>query len=224
MSLIKQSMLWTLVATVLMSASLMAMQAQDSIWPSGEPEPPKALRTENIALVPLTRDHASEFLRAYNDQARVLRQQLGWSWPAHDTTAEQNEELVAYHEQQFNSKQSFTYAIFFTNKDGQRRLVGALYLVPVLAERDQVPDLQAQDYQVELSWWLNVGAQDHPVAQQLLPTTLSWLAEQSAWQHLLLPISDNHQQAIEAVEAMNFDVVARDQDAQQRFYTVNIER
>lgn len=213
--------LWTALSLFL-SMLISPVQAGE-FWQSGWQEP-GALETELIHIEPLQNDQHSAFFQAYENYADQLRSELGWGWPALIPTADQNQELVGYHVRQHEAHEAFTYTLQMYDRRGAKRLVGAVYLVPVLAERDLVPGLNSADYDVELSWWVNPPGRDYRGHEELLPLLLRWIATEGPWDEVLLPVSNTYQAAQQAIEEQGFRRIAGDEDDGVSFYRVNISR
>lgn len=147
---------------------------------------------------------------------------MGWGWPPVIPDEDQNAELVRYHQQQHAAEQAFTYLIASRDRRDVKRLVGAVYVVPVLQERQAVPGLMASQFQAELSWWLTDNARDQAHYENFLPSLFAWLQQQGPWQSLLLPVSETNTPALLAIEKAGLSRVATDNDENIVFYQLRL--
>jgi len=198
--------------------ALLAGAASAGVFWQDAWEAPSAYSGPSFSFEPLTESHANAFFAAYEDEPDQLRERLGWGWPPVLADEDRNAELVRYHQSQHQQQQAFTYIVTTRDQRDVKRLVGAVYMVPVLEERDGVPGLMAEHFDVEVSWWLNTQALQLEQADDFVPNLFAWIDQSDLWQRVLLPVSVHHEAAIEALEAAALKPIAEDQDEQVIFY------
>lgn len=185
-------------------------------------QPLAGVSGEHYDFQPLGEENAQQFFAAYENNPEALRNRLGWGWPPIIPDEDQNAELVRYHQQQHATEQAFTYLIASRDRRDVKRLVGAVYLVPVLQERQAVPGLMASQFQAELSWWLTDNARDQAHYERFLPSLFAWLQQQGPWQNILIPVSQTNTPALLAIENEGLSRIATDSDENIVFYQLRL--
>lgn len=202
---------WLLIFCLFACAPAQALNFWQDEW-----QVPAQLQTNDYVLTPLSNDDATAFYKAYFSSQSFLYHQLGWAWPSEKATPEMNTEMVRYQVEQHLQRRAFTFIIRPRNKD---TIVGALYLVPILEQRSDVPGLAEQQYDAELSWWLTERESSSDSAERLLSQVLPWLATQWPWQNLLLPVATTNEVALAQVRRQGLSQVAEDKDNATLFFS-----
>lgn len=190
-------------------------------WQS-EWQPPAGFSGEHYEFEPLREENAKQFFGAYEGNPEALRNRLGWGWPPVIPDEDQNAELVRFHQNQHDAEKAFTYLIASRDRRDVKRLVGAVYLVPVLRERQGVPGLMASQFQAELSWWLTDAAREQAHYEHFLTGLFAWLQQEGPWQRLLIPVSRANTPALLALENAGFSPIATDNDENIAFYQLRL--
>ncbi|MEX1221086.1 MAG: GNAT family N-acetyltransferase [Idiomarina sp.] len=212
--------LFTTALATALSVFIGTANAAD-FWQSGW-QPPAGINGEHYDFQPLQEDNATQFFGAYQGNPEALRNRLGWGWPPVIPDEDQNAELVRFHQSQHNANKAFTYLIASRDRRDVKRLVGAVYLVPVLRERQGVPGLMASQFQAELSWWLTDAARDQAHYEHFLTGLFAWLQQEGPWQRVLIPVSRTNKPALLALENAGFSPIATDNDENVAFYQLRL--
>lgn len=155
------------------------------------------------------------YYQAYLSSQAMLYQTLGWGWPSTKQTAEGNEDTMRFHVEQHEAKRAFTYAI---REPQHLRLHGALFINPVHS-RSGLPGFSAQDYEVEITFWLNQQGQESAQADQLIAQVNQWLAQEWGIQSALYPVARSNQFARQQLEQQGLELVTEDRNSGELLYS-----
>lgn len=87
-----------------------------------------------------------------------------WGWPPASMTIEQDQDDLAYHQEEIEQHKSFNYALF---DQGETALFGCVYVDP--------PDKRGAD--AEISWWVVDALVGSPVEACLDQAVPTWIAQ-----------------------------------------------
>lgn len=155
------------------------------------------------------------YYQAYLSSQAMLYRTLGWGWPSTKQTAEGNEDTMRFHVEQHEAKRAFTYVI---REPQHLTLHGALFINPVHS-RSGLPGFSAQDYEVEITFWLNQQGQESAQADQLIAQVNQWLAQEWGIQSALYPVARSNQFARQQLEQQGLELVTEDRNSGELLYS-----
>ncbi|RUO80767.1 GNAT family N-acetyltransferase [Idiomarina tyrosinivorans] len=180
---------------------------------------PEKWATKQLLIRPITEADSQALYYTYMDAQQALYQQLGWSWPSAKTSIEQNQSMVRYHLSQWQDKSAFTYVVIIPQTS---RIIGMLYMVPVLDSHESSPGIDTEHFNAEVSWWLTPSAYDDGLQNLFFTQLLKWLHKDWPWQQILLPVSDHNAPTLTLLQDSVARALGHDQDLQQRFFALTL--
>lgn len=212
------------VASLLLSACYLVLLLLVSPWAWAWPQSLELASYEGhgYQFKPLSQQDARAFLAAYEGDTAYLRQRLGWGWPPLLPSPEQNADMVNEHLRQRAAGEGYTYLIVSQDRREVKRLVGAVYLVPVLPEREQVQGLEVRAFDAELSWWINPQGQTHEQYAEFWLALTEWLQQSQSLQRILVPVYVEHDAAIALLNQTELLPVASDEESRTLFYQLRL--
>lgn len=170
---------------------------------------------EHWLIMPLRIEDHRQYLQAHQSSASYLYRVLGWGWPTLKISPEVNAEMVRFHAQQHDARESFTYVV---RARGSREITGAIYVNPVNQERRHVPDFDANDYQAEVSMWFRQADEKHEFVEFLLPEILLWLEQEWNFRRVLIPVHEEYSFLTTQFAELDYRAFTFDGDTHEHLY------
>ena len=114
--------------------------------------------------------------------------------------------MVSYHLEQAKERTSFTYLVL--DKE-DKSIIGAVYMVPVAASREEKSGIPRNAYNAEISWWLLESAVNDNLHNDFF---------------VLLTNSQSNDTALQLLESSNARSLGRDLDAEEKYFSYAISR
>ncbi|WP_235598950.1 MULTISPECIES: GNAT family N-acetyltransferase [unclassified Idiomarina] len=182
---------------------------------------PEYAEGNSLIIRPIERSDADRFFHSYMTSQRWLYERLGWSWPSEKSTPQQNETMVNYHLEQAKAQTAFTYLVI--DKE-DKSIIGAVYMVPVAASRQEKNGISRNSYNAEVSWWLLESAIGDNLHNDFFVLLKDWLEASWPWRQVLFPVSENNETALQLLESSSARSLGRDLDAEERYFSYSISR
>ena len=182
---------------------------------------PEYAEGNSLIIRPLKSSDAERFFHSYMTSQKWLYKRLGWSWPSEKSTLQQNETMVNYHLEQAKAQTAFTYLVI---DKADKSIIGAVYMVPVAASRQEKNGISRSAYNAEVSWWLLESAIDDNLHNDFFVLLKDWLEASWPWRQVLFPVSENNETALQLLESSSARSLGRDLDAQERYFSYSISR
>lgn len=182
---------------------------------------PEYAEGNSLIIRPIARSDTDRFFHSYMTSQRWLYERLGWSWPSEKSTPQQNETMVNYHLEQAKAQTAFTYLVI--DKE-DKSIIGAVYMVPVAASRQEKNGIPRNAYNAEVSWWLLESAIDDNLHNNFFVLLKDWLEASWPWRQVLFPVSENNETALQLLESSSARSLGRDLDAEERYFSYSISR
>lgn len=182
---------------------------------------PEYAEGDSLIIRPIESSDTDRLFHSYMTSQRWLYERLGWSWPSEKSTPQQNETMVNYHLEQAKAQTAFTYLVI--DKE-DKSIIGAVYMVPVAASRQEKNGIPRNAYNAEVSWWLLESAIDDNLHNDFFVLLKDWLEASWPWRQVLFPVSENNQTALQLLESSSARSLGRDLDAEERYFSYSISR
>ena len=182
---------------------------------------PESAEGNKLIIRPLEKSDADRFFHSYMTSQRWLYNRLGWAWPSEKSSLEQNETMVSYHIEQAKERTAFTYLVL--DKE-DKSIIGAVYMVPVAASREEKSGIPRNSYNAEISWWLLESAVNDNLHNDFFVLLTNWLEASWPWQQVLFPVSQSNDTALQLLESSNARSLGRDLDAEEKYFSYAISR
>ena len=182
---------------------------------------PEYAEGDSLIIRPIKRSDTARFFHSYMTSQRWLYERLGWSWPSEKSTSQQNETMVNYHLEQAKAQTAFTYLVI--DKE-DKSIIGAVYMVPVAASRQEKNGIPRNAYNAEVSWWLLKSAIDDNLHNDFFVLLQDWLEASWPWRQVLFPVSENNETALQLLESSSARSLGRDLDAEEKYFSYSISR
>lgn len=182
---------------------------------------PEYAEGDSLIIRPIESSDTDRLFHSYMTSQRWLYERLGWSWPSEKSTPQQNETMVNYHLEQAKAQTAFTYLVI--DKE-DKSIIGAVYMVPVAASRQEKNGIPRNAYNAEVSWWLLESAIDDNLHNDFFVLLKDWLEASWPWRQVLFPVSENNETALQLLESSSARSLGRDLDAEERYFSYSISR
>ena len=182
---------------------------------------PEYAEGNNLIIRPIESSDTARFFHSYMTSQKWLYNRLGWAWPSEKSSLEQNETMVNYHLEQATEKTAFTYLVI-DKKD--KSIIGAVYMVPVAASREERNGIPQSSYNAEVSWWLLESAVNDNLHNDFFDLLTDWLEASWPWRQVLFPVSENNETALQLLESSSARSLGRDLDAKEKYFSYAISR
>jgi len=182
---------------------------------------PEYAEGNSLIIRPIESADTDRFFHSYMTSQKWLYDRLGWSWPSQKSTPQQNETMVNYHLEQAKERTAFTYLVIDKT---DKSIIGAVYMVPVAASRQERNGISRNSYNAEVSWWLLESAIDDNLHNDFFVLLKDWLEASWPWRQVLFPVSENNETALQLLESSSARSLGRDLDAQERYFSYSISR
>lgn len=130
---------------------------------------PIILSYKGIRAVPISRDHLKDDVQGINASIELIRRTRGGEWPSEPVTEDFDYVDLVWHECEFRENESFTYAVYATE-----RYLGCCYLYPLGRRGPLTEELLHHD--VDVSWWVTPDAYADGLYGQLYAALRHWLS------------------------------------------------
>jgi hypothetical protein len=184
-----------------------AWGAWDSIEPAGDFQ--GQWRIERLAP-----DHNRAYFEASQSSQSMLFESLGWGWPSNKASLERNLDTMQFHYQQHSDGKAYSYALL---SPGEEQLRGAVFVAPV-QQRPGLPGFEHDQYQMEITFWVNQAGQSDAAAAQLVPDIMHWLEQEWAVTSVLFPVSSTNEFARRELNAQGTSLVHENENADELLY------
>ena len=182
---------------------------------------PQRAENNRLLLRPIQVADTERLFHSYMGSQAYLYQRLGWSWPTEKSSLEQNQSMVQFHLKQRENNSAFTYVVIDRERD---MLIGAIYFVPVTAERGQTGAIQSDSFNAEITWWLTEPAINQNLHNDLFEILTQWLKTSWPWQQVLFPVANSNRNAMGLLESSSARFVGENRDTNERFYSYTLAR
>ncbi|MGM7318855.1 GNAT family N-acetyltransferase [Idiomarina sp. ST10R2A5] len=182
---------------------------------------PESAEGKKLIIRPLEASDADRFFHSYMTSQKWLYNRLGWAWPSEKSSLEQNETMVSYHLEQAKERTSFTYLVL--DKE-DKSIIGAVYMVPVAASREEKSGIPRNSFNAEISWWLLESAVNDNLHNDFFVLLTNWLEASWPWRQVLFPVSQSNDTALQLLESSNARSLGRDLDAEEKYFSYAISR
>ncbi|WP_404397326.1 GNAT family N-acetyltransferase [Idiomarina loihiensis] len=182
---------------------------------------PEYAEGDSLIIRPIESSDTDRLFHSYMTSQRWLYERLGWSWPSEKSTPQQNETMVNYHLEQAKAQTAFTYLVI--DKE-DKSIIGAVYMVPVAASRQEKNGIPRTAYNAEVSWWLLKSAIDDNLHNDFFVLLKDWLEASWPWRQVLFPVSENNETALQLLESSSARSLGRDLDAEEKYFSYSISR
>jgi hypothetical protein len=139
-------------------------------------EVPELLEHDRFRLRPITAGDLERDYDAVTSSQEQLWRQFGraWGWPPADLTLEQDLKDLRWHEEEFQRRSSFDYAVI--SNDGAR-LLGCVYVDPA----------EKAGYDAEVWLWVRTSELDAGLDAELYATVRRWIQERWPFDRVAYP-------------------------------------
>lgn len=182
---------------------------------------PEYAEGNSLIIRPLKSSDTDRFFHSYMTSQKWLYNRLGWAWPSEKSSLEQNETMVNYHLEQAKEHTAFTYLVIDKQDES---IIGAIYMVPVAASREEKSGISRSSYNAEVSWWLLESAVNDNLHNDFFALLTDWLEASWPWRQVLFPVSENNETAIQLLESSSARSLGRDLDAKEKYFSYAISR
>lgn len=182
---------------------------------------PEYAEGNSVIIRPIKGSDTGRFFHSYMTSQKWLYERLGWSWPSEKSTSKQNKTMVNYHLEQAKERTAFTYLVI--DKE-DKSIIGAVYMVPVSASRQERNGISSNAHNAEVSWWLLESAIDDNLHNDVFVLLKNWLEASWPWRQVLFPVSENNETALQLLESSSARSLGRDLDAQEKYFSYSISR
>lgn len=182
---------------------------------------PEYAEGNSLIIRPIQSSDTDRFFHSYMTSQKWLYKRLGWAWPSEKSSLEQNKTMVNYHLEQAKEHTAFTYLVI---DKADKSIIGAVYMVPVAASRQERSGIPGNSYNAEVSWWLLESAIDNNLHNDFFALLKDWLEASWPWRQVLFPVSENNETALQLLESSSARSLGRDLDAEERYFSYSISR
>lgn len=198
------------------SASSLSAEFWQANWAA-----PKEIESDRLLVRPIEEGDAERLFRSYMGSQAYLYNRLGWSWPSEKSSIEQSHSMVQLHLKQWRQNSAFTYVVEDQQQD---RIIGAVYFVPVPAQRGQSGVIQDAQFNAEVTWWLTEPAVNANLHNDLFALITQWLQNSWPWQQVLFPVAEDNRTTIAVLESSSARFIGANRDTEERFYSYTLAR
>ena len=171
-----------------------------SFYPEHTPVP-ATLTTSVFVARPLRAADAVIDYAAYMASPDTIRIHSGGRWPITNFTVDDNRLLAAQHEQDHQSRHSFTFLLLTPD---QCQSLGCLYVLPLVPflQRVQATDLSAQFSAATpmVTFWLRQATDTSNLADHVVLAIDHWLATEWPWPDYVFRVNEGETRSIRALE------------------------
>ncbi|MGG1949446.1 hypothetical protein AB1286_32310 [Trinickia sp. NRRL B-1857] len=139
-------------------------------------EPLRTYASERLALEVLSAAHARQDYDCVTASAEAIRGVFGPDngWPDRDMTYVENLADLERHEQEFNARQAFAYAIFENaGVHGRRLYAGCLYIKPIKSRFDN--DCRRTLFNAQAFCWFSTSTHNDLFGQLAAEELMQWI-------------------------------------------------
>lgn len=190
---------------------IMSLPAQAQLTDLSAPE--KSDGAWSIEALQVSDNQA--YYQAYAGSQAMLQRTLGWGWPSAKQTLEGNEDTMRFHVDQHAQKRAFSYVL----READHLMLRGAVFVDAVQTRVGLPDFSADDFQVEVTFWLNRQGQESEQAEQLVPQLRDWLASEWDIRSALFPVARSNEFALQQLERHGFERVTEDPSKDEILYS-----
>lgn len=178
-------------------------------------EPPDGSFRQSWTIEPLSVADNTTYFQAFQSSQRSLYDSLGWGWPTVKQTQESNEDTMRYHVEQHQAGQAYSYAL---RESQHLQLRGAIFVNPVQL-RSGLPGFSPNQYQAEVTFWLNEAGQSDEQVNDLITDMRDWLVNEWGITQVLLPIAASNRFAQTQLELHEVNLVTTDPNTNKLLYS-----
>ncbi|MDV6315665.1 GNAT family N-acetyltransferase [Idiomarina sp. HP20-50] len=182
---------------------------------------PEYAEGTSLIIRPLKASDTDRFFHSYMTSQKWLYNRLGWAWPSEKSSLEQNETMVNYHLEQAREHTAFTYLVIDKSDNS---IIGAVYMVPVAASREEKSGISRGTYNAEVSWWLLQSAVNDNLHNDFFALLTDWLEASWPWRQVLFPVSEDNETTVQLLETSNARSLGRNLDAREKYFSYSISR
>ena len=139
-------------------------------------EVPTLLETDRFRLRPISVDDLDMDYEAVMSSRQELWRRFGqvWGWPHEDLTVEQDRKDLRWHEEEFERRSSFDYAVMAPDES---RLLGCVYIDPATEA----------GFDAEVHLWVRASEAGTGLEEQLDQTVRRWVADRWPFRRVAYP-------------------------------------
>lgn len=177
--------------------------------------PPDSSFRQSWTIEPLAVSDNAAYFQAFQSSQRFLYDSLGWGWPTVKQTQESNEDTMRFHVEQHQAGQAYSFAL---RESQHLRLRGAIFVNPIQS-RLGLPGFSPNQYQAEVTFWLNEAGQSDEHVNDLITDIQDWLVNEWGITQALLPIATSNRFAHTQFELHEVNLVNTDSNTNELLYS-----